>query len=119
MKEALPTPLCHSWKRKEVDVFTVGERTLRCSEVRLVQLDVNNRHPINIEILVVDEKLLGFDLLLGFDIIKKLGGICVTSDGTVSFPQFDQPLCAAITINKPDFHAEYDQNSRIWVVTSC
>ena len=60
-------PLCHSWKRKEMDMLTVG--------VGLLQLDVSNRHPISIEVLVVNEKLLGFDLLLGFEAIKKLPGV--------------------------------------------
>ena len=61
--------------------------------------------------------MLGFYLLLGFDIIKKLGGVCVTSNGTVSFPQLHQPSCAAITINEPDFHVEYDQSKKIWVAS--
>ena len=68
-------------------------------------------------VLVVDYKLLGFDLLLGFDAIKKLGGVCVTCNGTVSFPQLDRPMCAAISINKPDFNARYDKNRMIWVVS--
>ena len=97
-------------------MLTVGENTLRCSGVGLVQFDMSNRCPINVEVLVVDEKLLGLDLLLRFDAIKKLGRVCVTSDGTASFPQLYQPLCAAITINKPDFHVENDHNRRIWVV---
>ena len=99
-------------EEEEVDVLTVGEIILRCSGVGLVQLDVHNRPPINVEVLVVDEKLL-----LRFDAIKKLGGICMTSNGTVNFPQLDQPLRAAITINKPGIYTEYDQNWRIWVVS--
>ena len=34
--------LCHSWKKKEGDVLTVGERSLRYSGVRLIQLDMSN-----------------------------------------------------------------------------
>ena len=47
---------------------------------------------------------------------RKLGGIYVTSAGTVSFPYLDWTLCTAITINEPDFHVEYDHNKKIWVV---
>ena len=78
------------------------------SGVGFLQFDMNNRHPISIKILVVDNKLLGFNLQVQFYAIKKLGGVCVTSDGIVSFPQFDWPLHAAITINKPNFYTEYD-----------
>ena len=58
-----------------MDVFTVGEGTLRCYGVGRVKLDIGSGHPIDVEVLAVDRKLLGFDLLLGFDIIKKLGGV--------------------------------------------
>ena len=109
--------LCHSWEKKKVDIFTVGEGALRWCGVGHVQLDVGSGCPINVEVLVADGKLLGFDLLLGFDIIKKLGGVYMARDGTVSFPQLDRPVCVAITINKPDFHAEFDQNKKIWIVS--
>ena len=107
--------LCHSWEK--VDVFTVGEGALRCCGIGHVQLDVGSGCPIDVEVLVADRKLLGFNLLLGFDIIKQLGGVYMTREGTVSFPQLDRPVCTAITINKPDFHAEFDQNKKIWVVS--
>ena len=109
--------LCHSWEKKKVDISTVGEGALRCCGIGRVQLDVVSECPINIEVLVTDRKLLGFDLLFGFDIIKKLGGENMTRDGTVSFPQLDRPVCMAITIDKPDFHAEFDQNKKIWAVS--
>ena len=35
----------------------------------------------------------------------------------LNFPQLDRPLCKAITINEPNFRAEYDQNRGIWVVS--
>ena len=57
-----------------MDVLTVGERTLRCSGIEFIQLDMSNRHPINVEILFEDKKLIGFKLQLRSD-IKKLGGL--------------------------------------------
>ena len=60
-----------------MDVFIVDERTLRYSGVGLVQLNLSNRQSVSIEVLVVDNKLLKFDLLLGFDAIKKLVGVYV------------------------------------------
>ena len=74
-------PLCHSWKMKELNVLGVAEKNLWRSGVGLVQFDMTNKRPISFEILVVDDKLLGFDLLL-----KKLGGLSVTSEETVSLP---------------------------------
>ena len=89
-----------------MDIFTVGEGALRFYGIGCVQLDIGSGCPIDVEVLVADGKLLGFDLLLGFDIIKKLRGVYMTRDGTVSFPQLDRLVCLAITIDKPDFHAE-------------
>ena len=109
--------LYHSWEKKKVDVFTAGEGAQRCCGVEHVQLDVGSGCPIVVEVLVADGKSLGFDLLLSFDIIKKLGGVYMTRDGMVSFPQLDRPVCVAITIDKPDFHAEFDQNKKIGVVS--
>lgn len=38
---------------------------------------MSDRHPIDVEVLVVDRKLLGYDPLLRVDIIKRLVGVCV------------------------------------------
>lgn len=68
--------------------------------VRLVQLGVSNRYPIDVEVLVIDWKLLVYDSLLGADIIKRL-----------DFPQLDRPLCTTI-INETNFYAVYDLNRK-------
>ena len=41
----------------------------------------------------------------------------MTRDGTVSFPQLDGPGYVAITIDKPEFYAEFGQKKKIWVVS--
>ena len=61
--------------------------------------------------------LLGFDLLLGMDAIKQLGGVTVTGTGEVTFPQCDRPNCAAITITESDFNAEYDKITQRWTAS--
>ena len=44
--------------------------------------------------LVVDGILLGYDLLLGLNMIRELGGMAIFDTGEVRFPQLE-----------PDFHA--------------
>ncbi len=51
-------------------------------------------------------RIARFDLLLNLDAIKLLGGMSLTSPGEVKFPWCDEPTCAAITINEPDFSAD-------------
>ena len=108
---------CQTWRKEKVQVLTVGGRTLSCRGIGTVQLGVSNRNPLDIKVLVVDGALLGFDLLLGLDVIKQLGGVIVTSTGDVNFPQSSEPFCAAIRISEPDFCAEYDARKRIWTAS--
>lgn len=52
------------------------------------------------------EKLLGFDLLLRFDAMKKLGVVHLTKLGEVHFLTENLPM---IKINEPDFSVIFDQ----------
>lgn len=47
-------------------------RSLGAVGVGLVQLGVSDRFPIDVEVLVIDWKLLEYNLLLGVDIIKSV-----------------------------------------------
>ena len=46
---------------------------------------MTNRNPLKTKVLVVNSKPLGFNLLLGIDIIKKLGGVHIDEGGKVHF----------------------------------
>ena len=85
--------------------------TLKSYGVGVVKLSVGTMLPIAVEVLIVDGELHGFDLLLGLEAIKHFGGMSLTSTGEVKFPQGDKPTCVAITINEPDFSAEYDETN--------
>ena len=47
--------------------------------------------------LVVDEDLFGYDLLLGLNAIRQLGGMTMSDTGEVRYPQHERLMCAAIT----------------------
>lgn len=72
------TQVAHSHLLAEHFVLTVGNETLRCC---WAGLGVSDRCPIDVEVLVVDWKLLEYDLLFEV-IIKRLGSVCATSSGT-------------------------------------
>ena len=48
-------------------------------------MEVGQVPAVDIEALVVDKQLLGFDLLLGIDVIKELGGVYLTESGEARF----------------------------------
>lgn len=64
--------------------------------------------PFYLDILIVEGKLLGFDFLLGFDAIKKLGAMHLRESSAVRFLAENLPRCAAIKIDEPDISAVFD-----------
>ena len=56
-------------------------------------------------------------LLLGLNAIRQLGGMAMSDTGEVKFPQRERLMCAAITLDEPDFHAEYDKAKHVWTAS--
>ena len=66
---------------------------------------------------MVNSKPLGFDLLLGMDVIKKLGGLHIDEGGKAQFPKAALALGATIELEQPDFCAEFNQRTKSWAVS--
>lgn len=71
-----------------------------------------NFEPVNI--LIVDSELLGFNLLLGMDIIKMLGWVHMTELNKFCFS--NAPICAAIKIDESDFSMQVNQNTNMLTI---
>ena len=108
---------CQMWERKEVPVLTVGGSSLICCEESVVRIGMSNVLPVAVRTLIVDRELLGYDLLLGLDAITQLGGMAMYGTNEVKFPQHGTPFCAAITLDEPDFYAEYDKGKHLWTAS--
>ena len=76
-----------------------------------------NRNLLKINVQVVNSKPLGFDLLLGMDIIKKLGSVHIDERGKAHFAEVAHTLGATIELEQPDFRAEFDQHTKSWTVS--
>ena len=109
--------LCQMWERKEVPMLTVGGSSLICCGVSVVQISIGNESPVAVQTLAVDRELLGYDLLLGLDVITQLSGMAMTGTGKVKFLRYRILICVAITLNEPDFHVEYDKGKHIWTAS--
>ena len=77
-------------------------------------MEVGQVPAVDIEALVVDKQLLGFDLLLEIDAIKELGGVHQMESGEAHFGGLNR--CAAISINEPDFSVTYNRSNKEWKV---
>ena len=96
--------VCRFWKRKSAGVLTADGRTLICRGYGKIKVEVGQVLAVDIEPLVVDKQLLGFDLLLWIDAIKeaRFGGL---------------NRCAAISIDEPDFNVTYDRRNKEWTAS--
>ena len=78
---------------------------------------MTNRNPLKTNVLVVNSKPLGFDLLLGMDVIKKLGSVHIDEGGKAHFAEAAHTLGATIALEQHDFRAEFDQRTKSWTVS--
>ena len=106
--------VCCSWRPREAKVVTADGKSITCLDVGTVELKIDNIHLLTIEVLIVHQTLLGLDLLLGVDVIAKLGGVHISGSGEVSFTAENMPHIASIVINKPDFSATFDLGRCVW-----
>ena len=110
-------PCCQTWKKKQVPLLVVGGNSSMCCGESVVQIGVGNGPSVAVRALVVDGDLFGYDLLLGLNAIRQLDGMTISDTGAVKFPQHERLLCAAITLDEPDFHAEYDEAKHVWTTS--
>ena len=68
-----------------------------------ITLTVTNRNPLKVNVLVVNSKPLGFNLLLGMDVIKKLGGVHIDKGGKAHFAEAAHTLGVTIELEQLDF----------------
>ena len=87
---------CRSWRRAAVDVITIGGMSRSCCGVGTVTVATDGGNSAKISVLVVRDKLLGYDLLSGIDAIKALGGVVVWPSGQIRIGS-GLVQCAAIT----------------------
>ena len=87
-----------------------------CCGESVVQIGIGNGPSVAVRALVIDEALFGYDLLLRLNAIRQLGGMNMSATGEVKFPQRERLMCAANTLNKPDFHAEYETKC-VWTAS--
>ena len=105
------------WSRQASDVLAVDGKTLRSTGIGTITLAVDNVSPVKADGLVVNSSLLGFDMLLGMDIIRMLGGVRIDQSGDAIFSRTEPHACAAIRIEEPDFSAEFNEKTRAWTAS--
>ena len=109
--------LCRPEVQKRTTILTAGRKCLLSHGVGSITLTVTNRNPLKRNVLVVNSKPLGFDLLLGMDVIKKLGSVHINERGKAHFTEAADTLGVTIELEQPEFRTEFDQCTKSWTVS--
>ena len=92
---------------------TISCEVTKSHGIGTVKVFTNTGNSAYIEELVVHERSLDFDLLLGYDVIKALGGVLITGSGTVKFFE-EAPVWATLKIERPDINFEFNRGKKVW-----
>ena len=109
--------VCNHWSGQASDVLTVDGKTFRSNGIGTITLTADNVSPVKADVLVVNSSLLGFDMLLGMDIIRMLGGVRIDQPDNVIFSRTGPHVCVAIRIEESDFSAEFNEKTRAWTAS--
>ena len=120
---------CADWRRCSVNVMAVNGSRLQSSGVADVTVRLSSDGtPVTLRAVVVPEKPLGVDMLIGVTGITALGGVTVKSANDVRFGMAGPDILraqtarcgavppAALTIDAKDFSVQYDASDKTWTV---
>ena len=115
--------VCKSWVPSHVNITTISGHLYTCLGVGRAELEVLGAKAV-VDVIVVNDKLLGCEFILGINGIKAVGGVKILSSGNLEFlgNNVSVAVGAAIPvtqginrIDERDFSAEFDEKSRQWV----
>ena len=107
-------PFCAQWTPRQVRVTTISGGVLECCGTGSAVVEVSGGSRATLEIVVVNRRPLGVDMVLGVAGISALGGVTVLSPTEVRF-------CGAacrvpLNVDAPDFGVCFDAVERKWTV---
>ncbi|CDW61080.1 hypothetical protein TTRE_0000950401 [Trichuris trichiura] len=111
-------PCCRRWKKQPVSVKSISGGELQCVGIGHARLETADASEVVVDVLVCDQKPLGFDLILGMQGIRLLGGLLLDRDGHVRFNPPAAEICAAaeagLRVEEKDFIVTYEPATRSW-----
>ena len=127
------SPVCTQWRPERVTVTTISGDPFTCSGKGTVAVQTPSGQHADVEVLVVSERPMGADMIIGMAGIAALGGITVIRPTEVRFcgtacgpaPQVSAADLStksatadgpALQVDAPDFSAKFDPQERVWTV---
>ena len=109
-------PYCDEWRRERVKVTSMSGDPFFCDGVGKVAVETASGQAAVVDVLVVNEKPLGVEMVIGVSGISALGGVLIGSQREVRFCGAVSRLCGQPTVEAPDFEARFDPVARAWTV---
>ena len=92
---------------------TIDRTSQTCCRIGTVSVLTNGGSHAVVNVLVSRERPHGYNLLIGIDAIRTLGGITFTPPRDMKLGG-GKEACAALCVDELDFNASLDHNERIW-----
>ena len=110
-------PCCEKFTKRPVALTTVGGERLSCDGVGRVTVETSAGQRAEISALVMDQRPLGVELILGVDGISALGGVIVKSPTDLVFCGGAVAPEARLSVDAPDYEVHFDDQEKIWKVS--
>uniref|UniRef100_A0A5S6QFN5 Peptidase A2 domain-containing protein n=2 Tax=Trichuris muris TaxID=70415 RepID=A0A5S6QFN5_TRIMR len=111
-------PCCRRWSKQPTSLYTISGDKLRCAGVGTATLELREGHAVEVDVIVSEQKPLGFDLVLGIHAIQRLGGMFLDHQGDVQLGPLNAPICASahaeIRVEGAEFVAAYEPTLKSW-----
>ena len=101
---------CGPWNRLRM---MVDRMSYACSRGEVISILTEGSDCAKVDTLVMRDKPLGYDLLIGIDPIYELGGIVIRPTGEVQLRRKHE-LCAGIMIGEQYFCTAFDHKKKAW-----
>uniref|UniRef100_A0A5S6QJ31 Uncharacterized protein n=1 Tax=Trichuris muris TaxID=70415 RepID=A0A5S6QJ31_TRIMR len=111
-------PCCRRWSKQPTSLYTISGDKLRCAGVGTATLELREGHAVEVDVIVSEQKPLGFDLVLGIHAIQRLGGMFLDHQGDVLLGPLNARICASahaeIRVEGAEFVAAYEPTLKSW-----
>ena len=109
-------PYCEQWRKHRVNVMSMSGDSFVCDGSGSVYVTTMTGQSAVMNVLVVSERPLGVEFVLGVSGISALGGVMIGSPSDVRFCGAVSRQCVQPAVDAPDFEAQFDPVARAWTV---
>ena len=106
--------VCRPWRRQRTTVTTMSGDSFSCSGVGRALVRTATSQSAEVDVLVLESRPMGVDMVLGITGISALGGVTV---GSLSDVRFCGTAYRPVpTVDSADFTVKFDPAEKSWTV---